>query len=156
MKQLRSLLMLGVLSLSFVQLKAEVVTIDSVLYFYQDNDIHSYVTGFVDGVKCVNIVDSVCGRSVYSIFNRAFNGCESLETITISNSVLAVGSYAFEDCENLVNVHFSQISSVISLGSDAFYECAALEHIYIPSSLYSDFVNDSMWASVSSLISGIY
>ena len=41
-----------------------------------------------------------------SIGNKAFSGCTSLISVTISDSVTTIGSYAFYDCSRLTTVNY--------------------------------------------------
>ena len=70
-----------------------------------------------------------------SIRNYAFNGCSSLTSVTIPNSVTSIGSDAFEDCSSLTSITIP--NSVTSIGSYAFYNCGSLTSITIPDSVTS-------------------
>ena len=133
MKQFRLLLLISILSLPFVKIRAEYVTVDSIIYYYGDYDLYACVSGFVDGVKHVIIVDSIDGRAVDRINYRAFNGCKTLETITISNSVTSVRAGAFEKCTNLRSVSF--LNSKTEIDYQAFYGCSSLTSITLPDSI---------------------
>lgn len=67
------------------------------------------------------------------IWNNAFYNKDSLEEITIPNSVTTIRGQAFYDCSNLVNVVIP--NSVTSIGSDAFYACIKLKSITLPNSI---------------------
>ena len=74
---------------------------------------------------------SVCD----SIGESAFFCCESLENITIPDSVTSIGDLAFSCCNGLENVIVG--SSVTSIGKSAFSSCKSLENITIPDSVTS-------------------
>lgn len=112
-----------------------------------------------DSVKCVGIGNSVFSsenvksviipKSVKSICGCAFSGCETLESITIPNSVKTIGIGAFkgtnitsisipdsvkaiegvtfEQCKALKEITIGK--SVKKIGIRAFYGCFALENI---------------------------
>lgn len=58
-----------------------------------------------------------------------FNNCRYLRSITLPNSVTAIGDYAFYDCSNLTNLTLS--SSLASIGYNAFYGCSSLSSIIV-------------------------
>ena len=105
-----------------------------------------------------------------SIGNSAFNGCTSLTSITIPNSVTEIGYSAFEGCASLTSITIpdgvTYISdgafsgcksltsitipdSVTSIGSSAFYGCTSLTSIMIPDSVTS--IDGSAFGGCSSL-----
>jgi len=96
--------------------------------------------------------------NVTSVGDKAFQDCDYLNSIEITNGITNIGNYAFEDCnslksivipssvENIKNYAFNKCSSltsivlpngVTSIGDYAFNECSALTSIELPSSLAS-------------------
>ena len=73
--------------------------------------------------------------AVKSIGNRAFSGCEGLETVKIPNGVTSIGQYAFNGCKGLKWVTVP--ASVKSIGMSAFYQCSSLESVSIPKGVTS-------------------
>lgn len=59
----------------------------------------------------------------------AFLCCSSLNSVTLSDSVKAVGDFAFYGCEGLTNITIG--NGVTSLGDLAFYGCSGLSNITI-------------------------
>ena len=68
--------------------------------------------------------------SVTAIGKSAFNGCRSLERLSIPKSVSIIGDYAFCDCESLCDITLPD--SITSIGKEAFCGCKALESISLP------------------------
>ena len=109
---------------------------------------------FIDGEP---VTDLTIPDSVSSIKDHAFNGCASLENVSIpgtanignsafrncirltsvstGNGVESIGAYAFADCSNLTSVTIPD--GVTSIGNGAFADCTGLTSITIPDSVTS-------------------
>ena len=64
-----------------------------------------------------------------SIADRAFH-CDNLTSVTIPNSVIAIGYEAFSDCDNLTSVVVS--ANIREIRGRAFENCSALSTIVLP------------------------
>ena len=98
---------------------------------------------------CYNITSVTFGENsqLTSIGDGAFNWCESLESITIPDSVTSIGDWAFCCCAKLTSITIPD--GVKSIGNYAFEECTALESITIPGSVLS--IGDSAFAECTAL-----
>ena len=85
--------------------------------------------------------------SAIKIRDRAFEGCSSLTSITIPDSVTSISGRAFSDCNNLRSITIPD--SVTSIGNYAFYTCLGLTSITIPDSVKS--IGDRMVANCNKL-----
>ena len=56
-----------------------------------------------------------------------FQGCESLKTVILPESVTEIGSYAFWNCGSLTNINLPE--GLQSIGVGAFYNCTSLTSI---------------------------
>ena len=145
-------------------------------YYTQDNMLISS-QGVV--LSCWSKADNiVLPDSVTSIGDRAFSGCESLQSINIPDSVTSIGDGAFNRCGSQLKVdicnkkYYTQdhilISSqgivlscwskaenivlpdsVTSIGNSAFAYCESLQSINIPSSVTS--IGDGAFGGCTSL-----
>ena len=69
------------------------------------------------------------------ICDGAFRGCDSLQSVTIPNSVTKIGDGAFSACFSLQSVTIP--NSVTKIGDGAFRSCKSLQSITIPNSVTS-------------------
>ena len=98
---------------------------------------------------CYNITSVTFGENsqLTSIGEGAFNWCESLESITIPDSVTSIGEGAFCCCAKLTSITIPD--GVKSIGNHAFAGCSALESITIPDSVLN--IGDSAFAECTAL-----
>ena len=78
---------------------------------------------------CTSLTSIVIPNSVTSIDGCAFYGCTSLESATIGDSVTEIGSWAFNSCTSLTSVTIG--NGVTEIDSWAFAGCTSLEAVYI-------------------------
>ena len=72
-------------------------------------------------------------EGIESIGDRAFQGCNSLTTITIPNSVTSIGKRVFHKCAALKDVTLG--SGITEIGEYLFYKCESLETVTVSDSL---------------------
>ena len=85
---------------------------------------------FCNGLTSVGI-----SNSVTNIDNYAFYGCSGLTSVDIPNSVTNIGDYAFSGCSGLTSADIP--NSVTSIGQGVFWKCEGLTEITIPNSVTS-------------------
>ena len=92
------------------------------------------VTG-IDGAfnGCTSLTSVTIPDSVTNIGNYAFNGCTSLTSVTIPNSVTSIGDSAFSSCTSLTSVTIPY--NVTSIGNSAFEYCTSLTSVTIPNNV---------------------
>ena len=81
------------------------------------------------------VKSAVIADGVTSIGGNAFDGCESLTSVTIPSSVTSIGERAFHDCTYLTSVTIPD--SVTSIGDWAFTFCVSLTSVTIPDGVTS-------------------
>ena len=82
---------------------------------------------------CSSLTSISIPNSVTSIYNSAFLDCSSLTSISIPNSVTSIGPYAFSGCTGLTSITIP--NSVTYIGDGAFSGCTGLTSITIPNSV---------------------
>lgn len=110
-----------------------------------------------------NFLQSISLPQCTSIGSTAFGGCTDLQSISLPECTY-IGSSAFYKCTILENIYLMG-SSICSLqNSYAFQNTPFLPsisntiyspHIYVPSSLITDYQNDTKWSYFSSYFIGV-
>ena len=93
-----------------------------------------------DQAFCHSLVNSsiselTISNSVTAIGDYAFSGCSSLTSLTILNSVTSIGYGAFAGCSRLTTLTIPD--SVTTIGGRAFIRCSRLTTLTIPASVTS-------------------
>lgn len=81
------------------------------------------ITGYIGNGGNIVIPDTVGGKSVTSIGEKAFYNCTSLESVILPDSLTRIGHYAFSHCKNLKSVSIPDNTKFI--GGYAFCGCSA-------------------------------
>jgi hypothetical protein len=85
-----------------------------------------YETGAFEG--CSSLTSITIPESVTEIGEHAFEGCSSLTSITIPESVTVIGESAFAGCSSLTSITIPKRVTVI--GGYAFEDCSSLTSVY--------------------------
>ena len=78
---------------------------------------------------CDSLISVTIPESVSFIGYRAFYGCSSLTSISIPESVTTIEDYTFSGCDSLTNITIPE--SVKTIGYGAFYFCKSLKTVII-------------------------
>jgi hypothetical protein len=82
------------------------------------------ITKYTGSETNVIIPDSILDEPVISIGTGAFQNCTNLVNVTIGNGVTNIGNSAFFGCRRLTNVAIP--GSVANIGNEAFFNCTNL------------------------------
>ena len=85
------------------------------------------------GSSIVKIPETVDGKTVVRIGDRAFKNCRQLWSVQIPDTVTVIGKEAFDGCKNLYRVKLSE--NLKTIDSFAFRDCKNLSEITLPQSL---------------------
>lgn len=92
----------------------------------EERNGYTLVSG--DDVPTVVIPREYDGRPVTRIEDMTFNGCTSLTSVTIPDSVTSIGVEAFSVCASLKSITIG--NSVTNIGAYAFEDCTLLKDVY--------------------------
>lgn len=81
----------------------------------------------------ISLPNQYHGKPVVSVGKGAFQGIESLNSVTIPEGIVYIQSSSFQGCKNLANVRLP--SSLKTIGEASFKECTALTEISLPEGL---------------------
>ena len=127
-KHLRIILSL-ILLMSAAKASTLYFVVDNIRYVVNTDDSTAMVATYstYKGMTEITIPKHYGKRVAYrvtSLGESCFSGCESLTSITISNSVTKLGALCFADCSGLATVKLPESITDIS---GAFYHCTGLK-----------------------------
>ena len=112
-----------------------------------EDDFTCTITGYNGSATNVTIPSTIYGNKVSAIGSGAFRDCNNLIQVTILDSVTHIGNMAFYDCDSLSKITIP--NSVTYIGDLAFCGCGSLDKITIPNSVTS--IGDSAFCDCDSL-----
>lgn len=111
------------------------------LTYIIDNDTNVVIVGGTPGEDGVlEIPNELGGHPVIGIGERAFYGSKNLTSLTIPDSIVSLGKYAFQNCKNLLTVKYS---SSFPVDDYTFMRCNNLSAIYVDGKLLPQLVSPS-------------
>lgn len=126
-----------------IQCKDALIDQNGIIYNLND-DGTAYVVADVasEKIKVANIPSVFTGLPVMSIAKRAFDMCASLESVTIPNSIVSIGEYAFHGCNRLTDVYITDMSAWcnIKFGNDYAAPTRYANNLYLNGQIVTDVV----------------
>ena len=98
-------------------------------------DNKAAVTRYLGSDTNVTIPETIAGYTVTMIDDGTFGGFDTLQSVTLPDSVINIAHDAFSFCENLASVTLS--SELQSIDRNAFSDCPKLTSIALPGKLES-------------------
>lgn len=95
-----------------------------------NNALKELSGGLFDG--CISLDQITIPASIRKINNGAFKNCVSLQKIKIPYGLKAIENYTFQNCTSLKSVYIP--STMTEIGRCAFDECKALRDVYYQAS----------------------
>lgn len=125
------------------------ITVDSENTVYDSRNDCNVIIETATNILISGCINTVIPYGVVRIEGDAFNGCEGLKSITIPDSVISIGNFAFHKT-GLVSVYIPSSVEIIEESAlqnyyYPFYECADLEEIIVDS-------NNSNYASLDGVL----
>jgi len=103
---------------------------------WSSDDLSRLANELKDESKKVNL-DLSEATGLTRIGFLAFDGCDSLTSISIPEGVKSIDGNAFQGCSGLTSIDLSKATGLTSIGEAAFQGCSGLTSITIPSSVTS-------------------
>ena len=123
-----------------------------------------YIDNYLLDAKNKISGDCIIKDGTEIIANGAFFQCDSLQSVTIANSVKIIGDQAFIGCGNLSSVIIP--NGVESINDEAFRYCTSLTNITVPNSVIhlgksafsncTNLINAELSNSLSSINDGLF
>lgn len=91
------------------------------------------LTSYNGKTAALSIPSTINGKKVTAIGNSCFAGNINIKTVTMPDTIVSIGDYAFECCGAMTAVKFSTMLK--SIGKGAFSGCSQISSITIPDSV---------------------
>ena len=118
------------------------ITIPSEINGFSVTSIAESAFDYCEGITKINL-----SNNIKSINRAAFRWCTNLETIQMSDKLSKIGEYAFYGCESIKSLSIP--SSVTEIEHAAFSDCKNLVKVSIPQSITT--INDAVFRRCISL-----
>ena len=102
-------------------------------YERYDGDSKIRILQYLGSGGEVQIPETLEGLPVKEIADSAFEGNETVTSVTMGDDVVLIGAFAFRNCTALQQIRLSH--NLKSIGRECFKGCSSLEEIVIPDSV---------------------
>ena len=102
-------------------------------FTFTTDDTGATITGYTGESTEVHIPSVLGGKPVVAIGDNAFNGNETITSVTMPDSVTTIGQRAFYDCKALKQLTLPE--NLTDIGAYAFSGCTALQNVTLPGKL---------------------
>ena len=107
---------------------------------YLDSDGKLTLPSLIDGeeyrpFRLRGVTEVVIPDSFTEIPARAFDGCDTLVSVTFPDTLTSIGHYAFDGCTRLATLTFSEDTLLEVIAPYAFRNCKSLSSFVVPQSL---------------------
>ena len=102
-------------------------------FTFTTDDTGATITGYTGESTEVKIPSVLGGKPVVAIGDNAFNGNETITSVTMPDSVTTIGQRAFYDCKALKQLTLPE--NLTDIGAYAFSGCTALQNVTLPGKL---------------------
>ena len=118
------------------------------IYLTQKTTYGDLLSDVIDFKGCSDLNTIVLPNiGITTIGNDVFNGCKSLTSIDLPDSITAIGNNAFKGCEKLSSVYIPY--QVTKIGESAFNGCKSLTNIVLPKNITT--IGDNAFANCEKL-----
>ena len=118
------------------------------IYLTQKTTYGDLLSDVIDFKGCSDLNTIVLPNiGITTIGANVFNGCKSLTSIDLPDSITAIGNNAFKGCEKLSSVYIPY--QVTKIGESAFNGCKSLTNIVLPKNITK--IGDSAFANCEKL-----
>ena len=100
---------------------------------YTTDDTGTTITGYTGQGGTVEIPSILGGKPVVAIGDNAFNGNETITSVTMPDSVTTISQRAFYDCKALKQLTLPE--NLTDIGAYAFSGCLGLQNVTLPEKL---------------------
>lgn len=123
-------------------------TINTNNNMYPANQVPQYAFfNLAEYIGKTSLVSVKLPLTITSIGQNSFINCNRINELTIPNTVLSIGDYAFQYCSSLTDIVLP--TSLTTIGSNLFYNCSQLQAISIPATVTS--IGDYAFGECASL-----